>query len=238
MTLKTSTTGLTSAAAVDEQWLEIEERLADLEGGGLVVDDIVGIVQDPNDFSLAFDLGPSKPPVGPFRFPPTPYKRMSDWVGGGTHYRPWDLVQVGGATYVCNVEHYAGANFAVDFSTLKWSLHADKGADAYTFRGLWTSPAGWTQGSVTTPFAAKDAVLYNGKLWSIYFTPPTTHTAPGTEAGPGVTASPWFLLMSNFPIAAADVKDATENKRQNVINAELRAEIATIKGRLTAAGIA
>ncbi len=128
--------------------------------------------------------------------------------------------------------------FGTDLDLIRWQPHALKGKDAYTYRGLWTSPLGWTSGSVTTPFVMGDGVFYNGKLWTVYFTPTTTHTAPGTEAGPGVTASPWSLLMSNFPFLASDVKDVTENKRQNVINSELRTEIANIKRRLTAAGIA
>lgn len=233
MTLKTSTTGLTSAAAVDEQWLEIEDRLADLEGGGLVVDDIVGIVQDPVDHSLVFDLGPSRPPVGPFRFPPAPYREMGDWTPGG-HYKEWDLLSVGGSKYVATVEHVASSNFAADLSTLKWRLHAARGEDAYTFRGLWSSPAGWVSGSVTTPYKAKDAVYYNGLLWTLYATPPTDHTAPGTEPGPGVTGSPWQVLMANYPFGSTHVKDATEGKRLNVIIAELRAEITALKNRVTA----
>jgi len=66
-----------------------------------------------------------------------------------------------------------------------------------------------------------------------------------TEGSSGVTALPWLLLMSNYPLFAADIKDLTELKRQNVINAELRAEIVALKARcisiesrLTAAGIA
>lgn len=87
---------------------------------------------------------------------------------------------------------------------------------------------------MTTPYVAGDGVFYNGKLWTLYFTPPTTHTAPGTEASSGVTASPWQVLMSNFPFLASDVKDVTEGKRQNTINAELRAEIVAMKARLDA----
>uniref|UniRef100_A0A9E8CQV5 Uncharacterized protein n=1 Tax=Bosea sp. NBC_00436 TaxID=2969620 RepID=A0A9E8CQV5_9HYPH len=60
MTLKTSTTGLTSAAAVDAQWLEIEERLAAMEGGGLIKDEIMGVVQDPVDHSLIFPVTAKK----------------------------------------------------------------------------------------------------------------------------------------------------------------------------------
>lgn len=232
MVLKTSTTGLTSAAAIDDQWLEIEDRLSAMEGGGLIKDEIVGIAQDPVDHSLSFDLGPTKGPFGPFRFPAAPYKRMGDWVPGG-HYQPWDLVSVGGAKYVCNVDHIAGSVFSVDLSLLKWELHAEKGRDAYLFRGIWTTAAGWTQGSVTTAYVAGDAVYYNGILWILYATPTTTHTAPGTEAGPGVTASPWQVLAANYPFGSQHVKDATENQRLNVIIAELRTEISNLKNRVT-----
>lgn len=230
MALKTSTTGLTSAAAVDAQWLEIEARLAACEGGALIKDEILGWSQDSEDGAILFDLGPTKDPLGPFVFPPAPYKRMGEWAPG-IAYLPWDIVTVSGSSFVCNTAHNSSALFKTDLDLQRWQDHALRGKDAYVFRGVWSSGAGWTAGSVTTPFAAGDAVLYNGKVWSLVVTPPTTHTAPGTEAGPGVTASPWLVLMSNFPFSAADVKDATEGKRQNTINAELRAEIAALKTR-------
>lgn len=231
MTLKTSSTGLTSTATVDAQWLEIEARLSAMEGGALIKDEIVGIVQDPTDKSLMIDLGPTRDPVGPFSFPPAPYKRMGEWAPGHA-YLPWDIVTVFGSSFVCNAAHSSSPIFKTDLDMLRWQPHALKGQDAYTFRSVWSSPLGWTQGSVTTPFVMGDAVLYAGKVWTVYYTPPTDHTAPGTEAGPGVAASPWQVLMSNFPFLASDVKDVAEGKRQDVINAELRAEITALKTRV------
>lgn len=141
----------------------------------------------------------------------------------GTAYAVRDTYIQDGSTYLVLTAHNAATLVATDVAAGRCIMIARAGLDREVSRGLYNGASAYPALSVVYTLAGTTATFFKNFIDVAIGGP-----APGTF--------PWYVVGYET-IPASVVRDVTEGKFQSVINAELRAEIQTLKDRLTAASI-
>lgn len=204
---------------IDGNFGELESRIqsiGDAGGNSLIAsiannvagDQVIVTLADGRTFTVAAASPMWKPPVN--RVAGTAYVRRDTYIDGGS-------------TYLVLEPHVAATLVATDVAAGRCIMIARAGTDRETPRGEYNPASAYPAASLVYTLV--------GSVYTVY-----KNLVDVAAGGPAVGSFPWYVTgYSQIP--ASLVRDLTESKFQNVINAELRADIQTLKDRLAAASI-
>lgn len=154
---------------------------------------------------------------GPFALPMASM-RWKDARIVGANYLARDVIVWEGSTYIVLKDHAAAALLNTDLVAGNIAMMCRAGRDAEIIKGAYAAGTAYERGSL---------VLKDLKFWR------ATVDIPAGGLAPGAPGSAWGIALYQ-QIATTDTYDTTEAKTAAVIIAELRAEIAALKGRVDA----
>lgn len=139
----------------------------------------------------------------------------------GTAYTARDLITAIGdngtvCTYWVLTDHVASAALSTDLAAGRLQLMVEGGRNAETFKGNWNAAVAYPTSSVVL----KDSVFWKA-----------TVDIPAGGAAPGAGGPSWGIALYQS-VPAANVFVTAETKTLATVIAELRAEIADLKGRV------
>lgn len=158
---------------------------------------------------------------GPFAMP----MASMNWKDArivGTAYSARDVIAWDGGTYIVLRDHTAAALLNDDLTTGNIAMMSRAGRDAETFVGNYVPGQKYARGSIVL----KDLVFWK-----------TLIDVAADGLAPGVPGSSWSIALYQS-VPSANVFVTAEAKTLAAVIVELRAEIASLKTRLTNAGIA